>query len=192
MTGRRERPSAARRAPTAVAALGAWCALAACQPSPSRIQMPADSAAGEVAFDLVGPTDAALVVPVHVNGAGPFDFILDTGATITCVSDSTAIDLGLVEQPTSGGVGVGVGGTGRLRLARVDSLRLGEARAYDLPVCLLDLSQTRVLGTEVHGLLGLNFLKPYRVTLDFDRRIVRLEGSDTAAGRGAGAADSGR
>jgi predicted aspartyl protease len=172
----RPRP-ADRPAPRAALAVG-WCALAACQPAPSRIAMPADSAAGEVAFDLAGPADAALVVPVHVNGEGPFDFILDTGATITCVADSTAVRLGLQERPMSGGVGVGVGGTGRLRLATVDSVRLGEARAYDLPVCLVDLSQTRVLGTEVHGLLGLNFLKPYRVTLDFERRVVRLQGND--------------
>jgi predicted aspartyl protease len=70
---------------------------------------------------------------------------------------------------------VGVGGAGRLRLATVDSLRLGGTRAEDVPVCVLDLSQTSLLGTEIHGLLGLNVLKEFRVTIDFERRVVRLQ-----------------
>ncbi|HEU0076709.1 MAG TPA: hypothetical protein VFQ76_03610 [Longimicrobiaceae bacterium] len=28
---------------------------------------------------------AAIIVPVFVNGVGPFDFVLDTGATFTCL-----------------------------------------------------------------------------------------------------------
>lgn len=43
---------------------------AACQPTgaPARVEAPADSAAGEVPFDLAGPGGAALIVPVHLNG----------------------------------------------------------------------------------------------------------------------------
>lgn len=149
--------------------------LAACDVgAPARVTTPADSAAGEVAFRLIGPNEAALVVPVMLNGEGPYDFILDTGATFTCVADSTAARLDLPERQLVGGIGVGIGGTGRLRLATVDSLRIGAARAYDVPVCLLDLSHTQLLGTRIDGLVGLNVLKQFRVTLDFERKIVRL------------------
>ena len=167
----------------ALAAPPAGCGVG----GPSRTTVAADSAAGEIAFDLVGPGEAALVVPVEINGEGPFQFILDTGATLTCLADSTAARLDLAERPAAG-VGVGVGGTGRLRLARVDSLRIGAARAYDLPVCLLDLSQTRILGTAIDGLVGLNVLREFRVTLDFERNVLRLDDPD--AGREApGAAE---
>lgn len=168
--------------PPAVRALAAL-ALGACGVGgPSRVTTPADSAAGEIAFELVGPGEAALVVPVEINGEGPFRLILDTGATLTCVADSTAARLALPERPAAG-IGVGVGGTGRLRLARVDSLRIGEARAYDVPVCLLDLSHARVLGTRIDGLVGLNVLKEFRVTLDFEREVLRLDepGADRAS-----------
>ncbi|HEU4630122.1 MAG TPA: retropepsin-like aspartic protease [Gemmatimonadaceae bacterium] len=172
-SGRRRGGRARRRARYAVA-LGSL-SLAACDVGhPGRVTTPADSAAGEVAFRLVGPNEAALVVPVELNGQGPYDFILDTGATFTCVADSTAARLQLPERRLVGGIGVGVGGAGRLRLATVDSLRIGNARAFDVPVCLLDLSHTRLLGTRIDGLLGLNVLKEFRVTLDFDRNVVRL------------------
>jgi|GEM_PF-3917599 len=59
-------------------------ALAACQEDvrPTVSSAPVDSVAGEVEFALAGPGGAALLVPVFVNGEGPFDFVLDTGATL--------------------------------------------------------------------------------------------------------------
>lgn len=150
-------------------------ALGACDPgAPRQVRAPADPQAGEVELRLAGPGGAALLVPVHVNGEGPLDFVLDTGATFTCVSDETARRLRLPEQPAAG-VGVGIGGTGRLRLVRIDSLRLGGAVAEDLPACRLDLAHAEALGMSIEGLLGLNFLRSFLVTLDFERRIMRLE-----------------
>jgi predicted aspartyl protease len=150
-------------------------ALVGCEPAtPARVHAPPDAAAGEVEFRLAGPGGAALVVPVHVNGEGPFDFVLDTGATLTCVSEETAERLALPERPAAG-IGVGIGGSGRLRLVEVDSLRLGGAAAEGLPACLLDLAHTEVIGVRIDGLLGLNFLSNFLVTLDFEREVVRLE-----------------
>lgn len=147
----------------------------ACTPAPARVEYAADSAAGEIDFQLAGPGGAALLVPVHVNGDGPFEFILDTGATLTCVSQRLADSLALPARRAPGAVGVGVGGTGALRLAQVDSLRVGASRAVELPVCVIDLDQTRIIGAPVDGLLGLNFLREFRVALDFERRVLRLE-----------------
>jgi clan AA aspartic protease (TIGR02281 family) len=143
--------------------------------APARVQAPVDSAAGEVAFELAGPGGAALVVPVFINGQGPFDFVLDTGATFTCVDDALAERLGLQEQRGQVAIGAGVGGAGRVRLVRMDSLRIGEARVERMTACVLDLQALRSIGTGVHGLVGLNFLKSFRVTLDFQRNVVGLQ-----------------
>ncbi|HSJ13018.1 MAG TPA: retropepsin-like aspartic protease [Longimicrobiales bacterium] len=151
-------------------------AVAGCQPSaPGRVQAPADSAAGEVAFQLAGPNDAAIIVPVTLNGGGPWDFVLDTGATMTCVDQALADSLALPALRGAVGVGAGVGGGGRLRLVRFDSVRVGGASATDLPGCTLDLSHVQGIGIRADGLLGLNFLKPFRVTLDFERSVLILQ-----------------
>lgn len=144
-------------------------------PAPARVAAPADSARGELPFELAGPSGAAIIVPVTINGQGPFDFVLDTGATVTCIDQALADSLGLPPVRGAIGMGAGVGGAGRMRLVRLDSLRVGQARAYDLPGCALDLGHVQDLGIGMRGLLGLNFLKPFRVTLDFQRSVLILQ-----------------
>jgi len=164
-----------RSAMGAAAAIVLLSASTGCETgAPARVQAPADSAAGEVAFTMAGPTDAAIVVPVFVNGEGPFDFVLDTGATFTCVDAELARRLALPERTGARGVGAGVGGAGQIRLVRVDSVRVGGASAEGLTACEVDLRHARQVGVEADGLLGLNFLKPFRVTLDFERRVLIL------------------
>lgn len=140
----------------------------------TTVTMPADSAAGEVSFELEGQGGAALVVPVHINDAGPFDFVLDTGATFTCINESLVDSLELPGQGGQIGLGAGVGSAGRVRLVALDSLRVGNARAYDLTACALDLASLQQLDLQIDGLVGLNFLKEFQIMLDFDRQIVRF------------------
>lgn len=99
---------------------------------------------------------------------------MDTGATLTCVDDSLARELALPERRGTIGIGATVTGMGRLRLLGVDSLRVGGARAEDLMVCSLDLQALRAVGANVRGLLGLNFLKNFKVSIDFRTHIVSL------------------
>ena len=160
--------------PTRLLLLALLAALPACEsPRPAVVEAPADADAGEVPFELRGPGGAALVVPVQVNGEGPFDFVLDTGATLMCLDRTVVERLGLTGGGT--GVGAGVQGTGRLQLVRLDSVRLGGARAERLSACVLDLEHTHALGIEVQGLVGLNFLREFRVTLDFERNVLVLQ-----------------
>lgn len=172
-----ERGGGGRRAPRGrtplvlVLTLLAGCRAPAPEP---RVDVPLDSAAGEVPFALEGPGGAALIVPVMVNGEGPFDFVLDTGATLTCIDQGLARRLELSEERGVRGIGAGMGAAGRISLVRLDSVRVGAARAEDLMACALDLQHTETVGLGIDGLLGLNFLKPYRVTLDFEREVLLL------------------
>jgi hypothetical protein len=139
-----------------------------------EVEGPTDPAAGEVPLRFVGPNDAALIVQVHLNGEGPFDFVLDTGATMTCVERGVEQQLQLPERRGVVGVGAGVEGTGRLELVQVDSIRVGATRGSDFTACVLDLAHLEPLGATIHGLLGLNFLRQFHVTLDFERNVLTL------------------
>jgi predicted aspartyl protease len=139
----------------------------------TRTQAPADSATGEVEFALLGPNEAALVVPVSINGRAPVNFILDTGATLTCIDVSLARVLELPDGNSTSGVAIGAMSAGRVETVMIDTLRIGNAAAYDLLACQLDLAALReALG--VQGLIGLNFLKSFDVALDFEHRVLRL------------------
>lgn len=143
--------------------------------TPERVEIAGDAGATGVSFELAGPGGAAVLVPVYVNGSGPFGFVLDTGATMTCIDRALAERLGLPEIRGQVGVGMGIGQEpGALQLVGIDSLRVGEATATDLTSCALELEQFRAMGLEVEGLLGLNYLREFRVTLDFawDRLVL--------------------
>jgi predicted aspartyl protease len=150
--------------------------LAGCQVTgePARVDAPADTALGEVPLRFTGANEAVLIVPVHINGAGPFDLVLDTGATFTCVTVEVADRLALPDQPGAIGYGAGVQSAGRVRLVRFDSVRVGPAIAQDMGGCVLDLGSLASIGTTVDGLLGLNFLRSFDVRLDFARNVLTL------------------
>lgn len=166
----------ASRALTPLVAL--WICVGACRiegpPTAGRAVAPVDTAEGEIPIRLVGPNDAALVVPVHINGAGPYDFVFDTGATLTCVDPVLVEQLGLEELPLAPGFGIGAGGAERLEVVAIDSMRIAMAGVSDLMACVLDLSQARRFGVDVHGLVGLNFIKPFRVTIDLTNGLLRI------------------
>ncbi|HEX7117361.1 MAG TPA: retropepsin-like aspartic protease [Longimicrobiales bacterium] len=163
--------------------VAAAAVIAACRveapPTAGRAAAPTDTAAGEIPIRLVGPNDAALVVPVHINGTGPYDFVFDTGSTLTCVDPGLAGRLGLEERPVGPGVGIGAGGAERLSVVAMDSVRIGPAVVADLLACVIDLEPARRFGLEVHGLVGLNFMKPFRITIEFDRGVLRILRPDT-------------
>ena len=141
---------------------------------PAEMSSPSEVAPGEVAFELASG-ESAIVVPVRIDGQGPFRLILDTGATLTCLDVAVAKKLGLEQRAGVIGRGFGVDSKGQVGMVGITRLEVGSAAAENLTACTLDLQSLRSAGLEVDGLLGLNFLREYRMTLDFERRALKLE-----------------
>lgn len=152
-------------------------ACAGCEGAlPARVPVQADTGAGEVPLRVAGRGGAVLMVAAHINGSGPYNLVLDTGATLTCVDEGVARQLRLPRKTGAVGLGAGVGGSGRVQLVQVDSVRLGGSTVRNLTACVLDLRHLRELGAGgVNGLLGLNFLSGFHVTLDFEKRLLTLK-----------------
>ena len=129
----------------------------------------------EIAFQWASAADRLVVVPVLVNEKGPYDFALDTGASSTVISRELAAEFGLATEKfsrlTAGG---GNGTVARVQLA---SLSVGAARRENLAAAASDfLSQLNAdLGSRLQGILGYDFLRHYRVTLDYPRGALLLE-----------------
>jgi predicted aspartyl protease len=137
---------------------------------------PSETVPGEVKFKLAGPNEAAMIVPVKINGKGPYDFVLDTGATFTCVDQNLAEELKLPNWSGPLGTVVITGGDGQIGFVKIDMLEVGDtAKASELVACKLDISRMQPPGFGIKGLVGLNFLKNYRVAIDFERTSLRLE-----------------
>lgn len=154
----------------------AFIAASGCEGAlPARVTVQADTAAGEVPLRVAGRGGAILLVGVQINGAGPYNLVLDTGATLTCIDERLVRELGLPRKTGAVGLGAGVGGSGRVALVQVDSIRVGSSTVANLTACVLDLRHLSELGAGgVNGLLGLNFLSSFHVTLDFEQRLMTL------------------
>src|SRR6266536_5384534 len=97
-------------------------ALSACTlPASKDFGTPASTVPGEVPFELAPPNDAAIIVPVKINGHGPFKFVLDTGATFTCIDQKLVSELKLPDWRGQFGVGVITPTEGNVKLVIVNT-----------------------------------------------------------------------
>jgi predicted aspartyl protease len=108
-----------------------------------------------------------MMAPVGINGQGPFNFILDTGANVSCVSNELAQRLMLAPAGASP-VHTMVGVRSRPSVL-IDNLKVGgrdrrAVRAPSLPA----------FGSQVDGVLGVDWLKGQRLVLDFRRRSIEI------------------
>jgi predicted aspartyl protease len=125
-----------------------------------------------------------LLVDVAVNGGEPRPFILDTGAS------GTLVDAAAVEEEAAAERGTvtvrGAGGEQELALVRLDSLALGGARLLGPTVALGDLTPLAgLLGADVAGILGYDFLGNFVVKVDYENsRVTFYDPTSFAAPEG--------
>ena len=142
----------------------------------------------EVGFRLAGTDQPLILVPARVNDRGPYEFILDTGAGMSLLSPNLAGTLGV--EPSATSEGRGAAGRVTAAMARVDSLAIGEARGGPMPVGITaDIDRIgAAVGHRIDGDVGYDFLKAFRLTVDYQRRVVRLaSGGYEVAGSGGAA-----
>jgi hypothetical protein len=109
-----------------------------------------------------------LTIPKHVlvrakiNGKGPFNFILDTGAPALFVATAVAKKLGV--EPDGKGWGV----FNRFEIEGGVVLEQAKGR-IETPFQLEGMNGMGLAGAEVHGMIGYNIIARYRIEFDFTR-----------------------
>jgi predicted aspartyl protease len=114
-----------------------------------------------------------VLAPVHINGHGPFRFVIDTGANRSAVSAALAERLGLA---TEGQALIGVHGMiGYAELPAVHVARLSAGNIEMLDLRLPVLPRAVFAGAD--GILGVEGLQGTRIEADFERDRVTIERS---------------
>jgi hypothetical protein len=111
-----------------------------------------------------------ILVPVMINGQGPFRLMVDTGASYSTVSPQLARTLGLEASDDFPFLVNGVTGSARAPSVPIDFLRAGdlELRALRLPV----IEASIMAGAD--GILGAAGLKEERIMVEFARNRVTI------------------
>ena len=112
----------------------------------------------EIPYKLT-PTNH-IMVRLKLNGKGPFNFIVDTGApAIFCA----------VKVAKKAGVEPNREGWGTIEMLEVEGgLKVSHVSArIEDPFQLEGMNSLGIAGVELHGMVGYNFLAKYRITYDF-------------------------
>lgn len=120
-----------------------------------------------------------IIVPVVINHAGPYPFLVDTGTQLTMVDPSLAGELHLKVE--GAGDVVGVGFDTNAALARVDLMEVGSRSVEHHVVELKDLEPLKAAGLAIRGILGGAFLGQFDVLIDYAHNMLCLD--DTKAMR---------
>lgn len=130
---------------------------------PPALQTPA---ADEVATGL--DRSLRMTVPVMINGQGPFDFVVDTGADRTVISEELAKQLNL---PQSGTATLhAMGGSAKVKLVAIKTVQVSTNIAKRVEAAALP---RRNVGAD--GLLGIDSLKNQRIVMNFQSNTMRVE-----------------
>lgn len=110
-----------------------------------------------------------MVVDARINGKGPYRFIFDLGAPVTLLSNRVAEATGAIEKGAPRAFFLAARGD-----ARVETLQLGDLKADDVPVIVMDHPALKALGglfsRPLEGIIGYTFWAHYRMTIDYQKK----------------------
>jgi predicted aspartyl protease len=119
----------------------------------------------QIPFRVVA--DSLIVVPVMVNGAGPFDFALDTGSSATTIDRKLAEKLAL--PATGRSVDIGALERSNSQLVHAETLSVGKGTAANLDL-IVRKNMNSVL--RIFGILGEDYLRKFDLMIDNQHHIV--------------------
>ncbi|MEP7341175.1 MAG: aspartyl protease family protein [Acidobacteriota bacterium] len=126
-----------------------------------------------------------IVIPVTINGMGPHDFLLDTGASTTLLTPEFARQLRL--RPIDRIELVTVAGSQILVRSELERVTVGAQTATDVEVLISELREVRAAGSNIQGVLGQNFMARFNYLIDYGAQRLEFEASDELETRLCGA-----
>ena len=141
---------------------------------PKRVESLARGAKTEVPIRLANPAKPLILVDVHVNGRGPFQFAIDTGTSTSAITPELAKELSLttseIPPMTSGG------GQIQASASTLQTFQLGGAKIDNVAVVVADFFTmlNAAIGAKLNGIVGYNFLRNYKVVIDYPGEILTL------------------
>ncbi|MEO1135998.1 MAG: aspartyl protease family protein [Pseudomonadota bacterium] len=113
-----------------------------------------------------------ITIQTTVNGQGPHDFIVDTGATITSVFQNLADQQGFLPADREPIRVIGLIGAERLPAYQLGNIHEGQAGLVNhIGVILPDWASPN---TPPQGVIGLDFLSRFTVLVDSRRKVIVL------------------
>jgi predicted aspartyl protease len=132
-------------------------------PVEQRVTENETSKSYNIPFEIV---QQQIFVRGKLNDKGPALLLIDTGAAEIVITHRSAKELKLqgipMIQPSNA------------LTSTLDSISFFEVSLKDVPVVIFDPPQAIAYGINFDAILGYNFLSKYRITIDYQRRVLTL------------------
>lgn len=113
-----------------------------------------------------------MTVPVRFSGAGPYNFLVDTGADRTAVSHQLVAKLGLEKLGTA--ALHSLSGASSISTARLRDVQLTRVPEPSIDAAVLDRNN---MGAD--GIVGVDLLRSQRVQFDFEKQTMTIVPAET-------------
>ena len=158
--------------------------------NPNDPERVVEARAGLEMLKVLGTTDVAVVTApenpapirvrktlnliftqVSINGRGPYNFAVDTGATQTVISEKLIAEVGL--QPITSTVVYGIGGAGKVdtKLYGVKEIAVGDVKIKNIPVGTFN---DPLVSQLADGILGTAALSDFIITVNYPASQLEL------------------
>jgi predicted aspartyl protease len=116
-----------------------------------------------------------IVATGRINSHGPIDFVIDTGASGTVVSQEVASKAGISSKGKKAKA-AGADGSQTVAMGVVDVLELGELRMEKLKVAIMNFALlNRAARMNAGVILGYDFLRHYEFTVNYPARRISFK-----------------
>jgi len=144
-----------------------------------RLYLPDGEKRTKVSFKLKNDRP---VIEVRLNKSdAPLNFVLDTGAGISVLSEDTAKKLN-IKPVASGGSARGVGGNGKFDIVYgfLKSLYIGDVKIKNVPIYIRKFHSAN---EAVDGYIGLSLISKFLTTIDYGNNTFELVNKNTTEKR---------
>jgi len=128
-----------------------------------------NTASKSVKFSFIRNT-SLVSIPVIVNSRA-FQFLLDTGASRTVLSATAADGLHILSNRPD--TMFSAGGNIPVTMRTIHLLQVGKARLENAEIAVANFELLRSLG--VDGILGSDYLRRFKVSIDYEKQVVEIE-----------------
>jgi hypothetical protein len=126
-----------------------------------------------------------IVLPVMINGHGPFNFLFDSATTTTIIDPQLAKLLEL-QTSSSNTPLITLAGNRSLPWTKLDSFNLGNIQLNDLPSIIADITEIQNASPNIKGVIGANASTQFNYFIEYDKNTFHTEQIDEIAGQLSG------
>jgi len=113
-----------------------------------------------------------IIVEANINDQGPFDFALDTGASISVIFDETCDKCQLERRDSRRVLIQGMVGSGEFPTTKIDRLNIGGITWVGARTAVMP--GDTISGAEIDGILGVDILGNYAIGYSVKERVIRF------------------